>query len=577
MPAGEISAQLSTLILIVLLALITIAVIKVSDMRQKKRFRESLRKNYGKTPNIRYQAEEYDSIGRYAADRAEAETSFYVDDTTWNDIGMDDIFLMINNTVSSCGEDVLYSMLRLPAFDEKVLEMRDHLAEWIDSHEAERVNIQFALAGVGRKHHMSQYEYICKLDDAENVNTFRYAALLLLAVVNIALFFIRPVWGVFCLIPLTALNLRLQFRNEYKTRIYVQSFNSVLRLLAASKSISHLGYEELKPYTEELDGIRKKFAGFTRGSFVVTSSGQVGNGPGDAILEYLKLFFHLDMLKFNQMLNSYRGHREDCVRMIEILGTIDAAVATASFRRLLPYYCKPEWESTSAGEISSETGQTKTSLSIEEMFHPMIEEPVPNSFSMSGGNLVTGSNASGKSTFLKNCAICAVLAQGIGTVPAKQYRADFMKVMSSMALSDNLAAKESYFIVELKSIKRILDEADQEGKVLCLIDEVLRGTNTVERIAASSRILEDLDRPNVLAFAATHDIELSYLLEPGFTNWHFEESVTDEEVTFDYKLREGRATSRNAIRLLKVMGFEEKIVEGSRKRAERFDTDGVWE
>ena len=569
MPTREISPQLATILLIALLALLTVIVIKVSDLRQKKRYKEKLRRNFGKTPEIRYQAEEYESIGRYAADAA-ADVCFYVDDTTWNDIGMDDIFLMINNTVSSCGEDVLYAMLRLPSFDEKELAARDRLSEWFDAHEKERVNVQYALAGVGRKRHMSQYEYISKLDDAEKVHTIRYAALLVFALVNIALFFIRPVWGVLCLVPLLILNLRLQFRNEDRTRIYVQSFNSVLRLLGASKNLSRLGYEELRPYTEELDGIRKKFAGFVRGSYVVTSGGQVGNGPGDAILEYVKLFFHLDMLKFNQMLNSYRGHREDCIRMIEILGTLDAAVAVASFRRLVPYYCKPEWEENAFGA-------DKTGMTVEEMYHPMIDDPVTNSFTMYGGNLVTGSNASGKSTFLKNCAICTVLAQGIGTVCAKQYRAGFMKVMSSMALSDNLAAKESYFIVELKSIKRILDEADREGKILCLIDEVLRGTNTVERIAASSRILEDLSRPNVLAFAATHDIELTYLLEGSFTNWHFEESVTDDDVKFDYKLREGRATSRNAIRLLKVMGFGQDIIDGSKERAERFDAEGIWQ
>ena len=92
----------------------------------------------------------------------------------------------------------------------------------------------------------------------------------------------------------------------------------------------------------------------------------------------------------------------------------------------------------------------------------------------------------------------------------------------------------------------------------------------------SGKILEDIAGPNVLAFAATHDIELSYLLEGTYTNWHFEESVTDEEVTFDYKLREGRATSRNAIRLLKVMGFDEKIVEGAGERARTFDAEGIW-
>ena len=586
--ANEISAQAATIMIIVLLAFLTFIMIFISGKRQEKRFRAKLRAEYGKMPNIRYAAEEYESIGLYARDKAagmsEYQTagsgapqdsgdagisgaSFYIDDTTWNDVDMDDIFLMVNQTVSSCGEDILYAMMRLPAFSEETLAERNRLIEWFGDHPKEREDVQYILARVGRKRHMSQYEYITKLDEAQEVHTARYAALLVLAVINIALFFIQPVWGVICLSVLLGVNLKLQFSNNDKTRIYVQSFNSVLRLLHASRSIAKLKLPALESYVREMNGIRKEFAGFERGSYFVTSMGQVSNGPADAVMEYLKLFFHVDMLKFNQMLHAFRGHREECMRLLEILGLLDACMAVSSFRAMKPDYTKPVFTSDPASVCF---------MRVRDMVHPLIGEPVANSFTMTGGNLITGSNASGKSTFLKNCAICAILAQSIDTVPASYYEADFMKVMSSMALSDNLAAKESYFIVELKSIKRILDEAKKGEKVLCLIDEVLRGTNTVERIAASSKILEALCMPNVLSFAATHDIELTYLLDGFYTNWHFEENVTDDDVTFDYMLREGRAASRNAIRLLSVIGFEENIIREARERAERFDATGVW-
>ena len=102
--------------------------------------------------------------------------------------------------------------------------------------------------------------------------------------------------------------------------------------------------------------------------------------------------------------------------------------------------------------------------------------------------LLTGSNASGKSTFLKSVALNAILAQTIYTVMADSYRAPYFRIYSSMALKDNLMGNESYFIVEIKSLKRIYESADEKVPMLCLIDEVLRGTNTVERIAASSQI-----------------------------------------------------------------------------------------
>lgn len=92
--------------------------------------------------------------------------------------------------------------------------------------------------------------------------------------------------------------------------------------------------------------------------------------------------------------------------------------------------------------------------------------------------------------------------------------------MTSMALRDDLSGGESYFIVEIRSLKRILDESRKQEPLLCIIDEVLRGTNTIERIAASSRILSALNRDWILPFAATHDIELSYILDRQYRNYH---------------------------------------------------------
>ena len=148
--------------------------------------------------------------------------------------------------------------------------------------------------------------------------------------------------------------------------------------------------------------------------------------------------------------------------------------------------------------------------------------------------------------------------------------------MTSMALRDDLQGGESYFIVEIKSLKRILAEAEKGQPLLCIIDEVLRGTNTIERIAASSRILASLRKENVLAFAATHDVELTYILEKLYHNYHFEEEIRDNQIFFNYQLQRGRAASRNAISLLEIIGYDPKIVAEARKAAEDFEQQGVW-
>ena len=108
------------------------------------------------------------------------------------------------------------------------------------------------------------------------------------------------------------------------------------------------------------------------------------------------------------------------------------------------------------------------------------------------------------------------------------------------------------------------------------MDEVLRGTNTVERIAASAQILKSLARENVICFAATHDIELTHLLENDYSNYHFEEEIKGDDIEFNYRLMDGRATTRNAIKLLRVMGYDEEIIQNAENLAEEFIVKGVW-
>ncbi|MDE5952169.1 MAG: hypothetical protein K2H12_11375, partial [Acetatifactor sp.] len=145
-------------------------------------------------------------------------------------------------------------------------------------------------------------------------------------------------------------------------------------------------------------------------------------------------------------------------------------------------------------------------------------------------------------------------------------------------LKDDISSGESYYIVEIKSLKRILDamREDSDRPVLCFVDEVLRGTNTVERIAAATQILLSLTGENILCFAATHDIELTELLSSQYDNYHFEEEIRDGDILFNYTLRMGKANSRNAIRLLEIMGYDPSIIQSAQRQAENFLEQGIW-
>lgn len=133
-------------------------------------------------------------------------------------------------------------------------------------------------------------------------------------------------------------------------------------------------------------------------------------------------------------------------------------------------------------------------------------------------------------------------------------------------------------MVEIRALKRIMDMVKEEGSpVLCFVDEVLRGTNTVERIAASAQILKNMSRKNCLCFAATHDIELTYLLEKIYSNYHFSEEIEENDIYFTYRMMEGRAQTRNAIKLLGIMGFSSGIIDEAENMAGNFLETGVWQ
>jgi DNA mismatch repair ATPase MutS len=287
--------------------------------------------------------------------------------------------------------------------------------------------------------------------------------------------------------------------------------------------------------------------------------------PIEALVDFLRMATHIDIIKFNQMYVQIMAHKDSLDAILTITGRLETYISIACYRESVKdNYCLPIFEGNN--------------YVAKDLYHPLIENAVANDLNADRGVLITGSNASGKSTFLKTCALNALLAQSIHTVLAKEYKAPLYRIYSSMALKDDIFEGDSYYIVEIKSIKRILDASKEEGNpVLCFVDEVLRGTNTVERIAASTEILKNFAGKNIMCLAATHDIELTSLLKDYFGIYHFEGEITDNDVHFDYKIKSGPATTRNAIKLLNVLGYDENIVDNAQSLAEKFLSTGHWD
>ncbi|MBR4776321.1 MAG: hypothetical protein IK007_01765 [Lachnospiraceae bacterium] len=536
----------------------------------EKKLEKQIRESFGNVPKLEYTQEKYNSIGYYFREMAKKHPDdkehCTVDDITWNDLNMDDVFLTMCNAQSSIGEEYLYYLLRTPSLSEDVLAKREKLIRYFESDPETRVKLQVELAKAGKISGVSVYEYVSRLDSLKTENNLKHFFCIFLMAAAISMIFIYPAVGIMATLGVFFYNVITYFKRKSEIENFYQVVAYILRTLDLSQKICGLKNEELKPYVDVLSEELKRYKNVTKGARLIVSKKSNGDIL-EVALDYLRMATHIDLIRFNIMLARLKDKKDDFDKIYEIVGLLDAMTAVTSYRALMGEWCEPELTYGVKGHNGIET---------ENIYHPMIAEPVKNDFKESGNVLLTGSNASGKSTFIKTVAINSILAQSIHTCMADSFKASFFKCMTSMALTDNLSGGESYYIVEIKSLKRICDSLNDDVPLLIFVDEVLRGTNTLERIAASSRILSYVGSKNCMLFAATHDIELTYILEKSFKLYHFEEKVEDDGVFFDYTLRDGRAVTRNAILLLKMMGFEESITDAAEKAADEFVNTGEW-
>ncbi|MCR5526676.1 MAG: hypothetical protein K6F39_04750 [Lachnospiraceae bacterium] len=539
---------------------------KTDEAARKKKLIHDLRENYGKDEIREYTPVEYELISHHFKNKGAAEGEDIIDQITWDDLDMDNFFMSMNHTLSETGEEYLFDMLHRPVMDAEILKERGRVIEFFDQHEKERLLAQQAFAAMGHPKKYSLSDYLKQLDNLREENNVGHMFCAALGIVSIAMIFLKPPVGFVMVLLATAVNVATYFKRKGETDPYVRCFSYIVRMLRETRALLALDAPELSEYIERLRKAQDTLKELNHGMFLLMSGRNLTGSIMELPLDYIRIFFHLDLMRFNVMLRIVRKNRDAIDELIEIAGFLDSMISVGHFRRTLLTTSEPEF-------ISDETV-----FSAEDMFHPLLKKPVPATIEARRGVLVTGSNASGKSTFLKSAALTALLAETIYTVPAKHVCMSFFKIYSSMSIRDSISAGDSYYMAEIRAMKRIMDAVKTRAgaSILCFVDEVLRGTNTVERIAASSQLLKSLSTEGVICFAATHDIELTHMLENYIDNYHFSETAGEGTITFSYRLEPGRAESRDAIRLLDMIGYDQSITKAAFETSSCFMETGAW-
>ena len=448
---------LSVILTIAGVVLLFVLWILYENYKNKKRVLEKIRSRYGKPFAREYEPGDIELISHYFRRREEA--GFVIDDITWNDLDMDRVYKMINQTISSPGEDVLYDMLRRPLFDQEKLDEREALIEFFFRHAKEREQLQLLLSQIGKTRLGSLSDTVLALNSSPEVKTGIHIFMLVLLGLNLCVLLpLNPVVGFFVFLVLMVTNITIYYAGNDRKLIeaYLDCFAHLLRMLSVAEQMKTVDWAETKKQMDAIQEGKKVFAGLNRRAFFLTSKNTDGGDPFQILMDYIRMLTHVDILIYNGLLKEIKGKTGSIMALIDNIGELDACISIASFRELLTLWCRPEFVSCKSGkklennsecgsnadrkgqESKSQEGKVQIEMKVEDLYHPLLTEAVANSFHVSGGTLITGSNASGKSTFLKNVAMNSILAQTIGTCTCSSYQAPFLKVMTSMALRDDI-------------------------------------------------------------------------------------------------------------------------------------------
>lgn len=494
-------------------------------------------------------------IKKYYDEFADGEYGV-VDDQSFSDLTLDTLYKEMDGTYSSAGESKLYEMLRRPVRDKKVLDDRSDFMEYFSQNEEDRVNVQSILYDLSND---KKFNFIELLINEYEGNSFKKITYFILGKVLPIVFFVAGFFysGMFAMLgALIILNsIIAAIENGTNSNKPYQGICYATKLIKCGKNISKLKIEKLHPYQLRIKKVMDNLGADSKNlkAVSVISSDITDFSILDPILEIAGNIFLRTDNAYYSMIEKLNKHQESLRELYSVIGEIDALIAVQGYKEKSQYSSvKPEFEKECGFEIVDGA-------------HPLVKDVVKNSISIDNkGIVLTGTNMSGKSTFLRMVGLNIILAQSFNFVHAKKYKSDFLNFVSSISPEDDITTGKSYYVAEAEAVLRIIKALDGEYKVFCCIDEIFRGTNPIERIAASEEILKYIQARNSLSIVATHDKELTDLLYKTHDFYHFSEDVNESKgLTFDYKLKKGVLQTRNAIKLLKYIGYPDEIVNGA--------------
>jgi hypothetical protein len=531
--------------------------LQFSANNKRKNQLVELRENWGK-PKESAQFN-FNQIGKYFRHQTEDSSAYFqvIPDSVFTDLNLEAVFEFIDRTISRIGQQYLYYKLRTVEKNAAKLRQFDDLAETFAGNEALRLNTQQVLLPLNQ-HNSYYFEVLIYGGEIKPPKWLPLVYLLTAGMVLLAIFAFWFPGLVLLMLPVFIFNLVIHYWNKGNINASNIALNEYLKTYHTGLLLSKV--PELKnrfsdvSFLQELAPINRQMKLISLNNLLENDSTNLIYG----IMEIVKIFLNAETLAFYGIIQKVKVRKNALNQLFCFIGETDAAISVASLRSGLPAFCKPDFSGAKQ-------------FQIQQLRHPLIPDCVPNDLVLNQKSLLLiGSNMSGKTTFIRTLALNLLLGQTLYTCVASHFQAPFSRLYSSVKIADDLLNATSYYLEEVNVIKEFMLQAASPEPALFILDEIFKGTNTVERIAAGKAILSYLAQGNHSVLVSTHDVELTQLLETKYDLYHFSETINQTDLVFDHKLKAGPLTTRNAIKILKINNFPTSVISDATATAGLF-------
>jgi len=502
----------------------------------------------------------FDLIARYFQKKDNSGAFHIVSEKTCNDLDFRELFKFLDRTTSNVGQQYLFDKIRAVHYDTVAIETDEAVIETLINNPAIISAIKKQLSRLSD----TDAYYINSLFQEAYLKPpgwlFFARILSFISVVSILSLFAFPK-AVFVLIPIVIINLVIHYHNKNNLYYYTESLPQLIKLKAVASMLSGQGLLKsvagnLAESIRMIDKLKKRMI------FIRLEANMQGDLTSVfwGVMELVKIVFLIEPIMLFDVLKRLENKKHHIENIYRFVGHVDALVSIALLRKSLWRYCIPAIINNSQELLAT------------EVYHPLIPHCVDNTLSVSSKSvLLTGSNMSGKTTFIRTIGINVLSGLALNTCFAKEFRMPKCRVFSAIRITDDLLNSKSYYFEEVLTIKEMITESRSVYPCLFLLDEIFKGTNTIERISAGKAVLSYLAGNSNLVFVSTHDIELADLLKTQFDLYHFSEIVDKQTVDFDYKLKDGKLKNRNAIKILEINDYPPEIINEAMSLARLFD------